>query len=197
MSERSVHVLVVDGFADWEPGHALAEVRRSGGFAVRVVGFTEQPIRSMGGLRVMPDVALESVKPEQVALFLLPGGDIWEREYPRAELEALLHRLVAAHVPVAAICGATLAVARAGLLDTRRHTSNAPEYIAHHVPTYTGRDRYETQLAVRDAGVITASGLGSVEFAREIFEELGVLPPAVRQVWFEAFKYGALPQAAV
>ena len=36
----SVHVVVAEGFADWEPGHALAEIRRSGGIAVRSVGFT-------------------------------------------------------------------------------------------------------------------------------------------------------------
>lgn len=31
MSDRTVHVIIFDGFADWEPGHALAELRRSGG----------------------------------------------------------------------------------------------------------------------------------------------------------------------
>jgi putative intracellular protease/amidase len=33
-------------------------------------------------------------------------------------------------VPVAAICGATEALARAGLLDRRPHTSAAPEALA-------------------------------------------------------------------
>jgi putative intracellular protease/amidase len=194
---KSVHILVFDGFADWEPAHALAELRRTGGFGVWSVGFTGDPVRSMGGLRVMPDGALYSVAPADVALFILPGGDLWEDEsaYPRAELETLLHQLVAAHVPIAAICGATLAVARAGLLDTRPHTSNAPEYIAKHASAYTGRDRYQASLAVRDTGVITASGLGSVDFAREIFEELGVFPPKVRPIWYNAFKHGTLPQA--
>ena len=193
---KSVHVLVFDGFADWEPAHALAELRRTGNVPVWTVGFTTDPVRSMGGLRVLPDAALESVDPSFVALFMLPGGDLWEHDYPRAEIESLLHRLVDARVPIAAICGATLAVARAGLLDSRRHTSNGAEYVAQHVPTYGGRDRYDTALAVRDDGLITASGLGSVEFAREIFEELEVFPPAVRPVWYEAFKHGTLPQKA-
>ena len=194
---KSIHILVFDGFADWEPAHALAELRRTGGYAVWSVGFTEDPVLSMGGLRVTPNGALHSVSPADAALFILPGGDMWEKEsaYPRAELEALLHKLVAANVPIAAICGATIAVARAGLLDTRSHTSNAPEYLTQHAAGYLGRDRYDASLAVRDTGVITASGLGSVDFAREIFEELGVFPAKVRPIWYDAFKYGTLPQA--
>jgi putative intracellular protease/amidase len=120
----AVHVLVFDGFADWEPAFALAELRRSGGWEVVTVGFSRAPIRSMGGLQVVPDRALGALDPATVRLFLLPGGDLWEGDYPRPELEALLHDLRERRVPIAAICGATLALARAGLLNDRSHTSN-------------------------------------------------------------------------
>src|SRR5690349_23307515 len=99
MASRAVHVLVFDGFADWEPAFALAELRRSGGRAVTVVGFDERPVTSMGGLRVTPERALGDVQPEAVELLILPGGDLWEGEYPRAALEALLGALVAAATP--------------------------------------------------------------------------------------------------
>jgi hypothetical protein len=45
----AVHVLVFEGFADWEPAYALAELRRSGGLDVVTLGFTDAPVRSMGG----------------------------------------------------------------------------------------------------------------------------------------------------
>jgi putative intracellular protease/amidase len=189
----AVHVLVFDGLADWEPGHALAELRRSGGLPVRAVGFTADAVTTMGGLRILPELPLEAVRPDEVRLLLLPGGDLWEGDYPRSALEALLGTLAGAGIPIAAICGATLALARAGLLDDRRHTSNDPEYLAQHAPGYRGRRLYVPELAARDRGVITASGLGNVEFAREIFEELGVLSPADRLLWFEMFKHGTLP----
>jgi len=188
-----VHVLVFDGLADWEAGHALAELRRSGGLEVVAVGFNTDAVTTMGGLHVLPDLALSAVVPSDVRLFLLPGGDSWEGTYPRANLEAMLRTLMEKGIPVAAICGATLALARAGLLDDRRHTSNAPEYLAQHAPNYKGSGFYLPQLATRDRGVITASGLGSVEFAREIFEELGVLSPGDRSLWFEMFKHGTVP----
>ena len=189
----AVHALVFDGFADWEPAFALAELRRSGGLEVVTVGFDRTPIRSMGGLRVVPDRALAEIDPAVVRLILLPGGDLWEGQYPRPELETLLHDLQRTRVPIAAICGATLALARAGLLDDRRHTSNELAYLEGMVPEYAGASRYVDALAVRDDGLITASGVGATEFAREIFEELEVFSAADRPIWYHLFKYGALP----
>ena len=196
MRGAQVHVLVFDGLADWEAAHALAELRRSGGLAVVAVGFDADAVTTMGGLRILPDVALAAVVPSDVRLFLLPGGDIWEGEYPRATLDVLLRTLTEKGIPVAAICGATLALARVGLLDDRRHTSNGPEYLAQHAANYKGSSAYVPKLAIRDRGVITASGLGCLEFAREIFEELGVLGPEDRSQWFEMFKHGKVPPAA-
>lgn len=198
MMVDQVHVLVFDGFADWEPAHALAELRRWGHHEVVAVGFSSAAVTSMGGLRVMPDRTLGEVIAHQVRVLIIPGGDLWEREhaYPRAELEALLSGLLAAERPIAAICGATVALARAKLLDERRHTSNAPTYLSDMVPDYRGGARYEPTLAVRDRGVITASGLGAVDFAREIFAELGLFSEGDAATWFDMFKHGKLPDAA-
>jgi putative intracellular protease/amidase len=190
----AVHVVVFDGFADWEPAYALAELRRSGGLDVVTLGFTDAPVRSMGGLRVVPDRAIAGLDIAAVRLLVLPGGDMWEGVYPRADLDTLLTEVQARRVPVAAICGATLALARAGLLNDRAHTSNERAYLTNLVPEYTGDGRYVDELAVRDRGVITASGLGPTEFAREIFEELEVFTAEERPVWYHLFKHGRFPQ---
>lgn len=195
MAERAVHVLVFDGFADWEPAYALAELRRWGKREVVVIGFDESPVTSMGGLRVAPLRALADVRAADVGLLILPGGDLWEGEYPRVALEALLIALVSSAVPVAAICGATLVLARAGLLNDRRHTSNMQSYLREHAPEYTGAAAFDPALAVSDRGVITASGLGPVDFARAIFRELRVFSAADEQLWFDMFKHGQLPDA--
>lgn len=192
----AVHVLVFDGYADWEPAFALAELRRSGGFEVMTVGFSKSPVRSMGGLRVVPDRSLAELAPAVVRLLLLPGGDLWEGDYPRPPVERLLTAFSDAGVPIAAICGATIAAARAGLLDDRAHTSNEREYLERFAPEYAGPQHYVDALAVRDRGVITASGLGPIEFAREIFEELGVFSEADRRVWVHLFKHGRMPEPA-
>ena len=192
----SIHILVFNGFADWEPSYALAELRRSGGHRVVTVGFSGDEVTSMGGLRVRPDRALDDVHAEDVRLLILPGGDMWEREdaYPRAELEAFLDEVLTENRPVAAICGATVALARAGLLDDRRHTSNAPSYLAEQVPSYRGAALYEPRLAVYDRCIITASGLGPVDFARAIFDELGLFSESDRALWYDMFKHGKMPE---
>lgn len=53
MPDKAVYLLVVDGFADWEPAHALAELRREGKYRVETVGVTGDAVESMGGLRVV------------------------------------------------------------------------------------------------------------------------------------------------
>ena len=195
MTPKAAHILVFEGFADWEPAHALAELRRSGNRSVVVVGFDLEAVTSMGGLRVTPDRALGDILQSEIEILILPGGDFWEGAYPRNELNRLLNDASAAGVPIAAICAGTLAVARAGLLNDRRHTSNAPGYIAEHVPEYSGAALYETVPAVGDRGVITASGLAPVEFAREIFKQLKIFSAADEELWFDMFRHGRIPQA--
>jgi hypothetical protein len=83
------------------------------------------------------------------------------------------------------------------LLNDRRHTSNAPGYIAKYSPDYSGDVLYQPGPAVNDRGVITASGLAPIEFAREIFKQLRIFTAANEELWFDMFKHGRIPQPAV
>jgi putative intracellular protease/amidase len=194
--KKAVHLLVMEGFADWEPSHAMAELRRHGHYRVETVGLSSTPVQSMGGLMVVPSKTVSEVDPSDVAVFILPGGDRWERSPIEPELEHLLKKLDADGVPIAAICGATVAISKVGLLRGRRHTSNGLEYLRSKVAGYSEADHYVDVPAVRDHGLITASGLADVEFARELFEELDVLTPAHRAQWAQIFRSARLPPGA-
>jgi len=193
MPEKAVYLLVVEGFADWEPAHAVAELRRQGHYRVESVGLTSAPVRSMGGISVLPSTTVSEVDPADVAVFILPGGDRWELVPIEPRLEAALKRMDADDVPIAAICGATVAISKIGLLRDRRHTSNGLDYLRSHVPDYSAADNYVHAPAVRDRRLITANGLADVEFAREIFEELDVLSAEDRSLWAQMFRSAKLP----
>jgi len=55
---------------------------------------------------------------------------------------------------------------------------------------------YVDTPAVRDRGLITASGLADVEFAQEVMAELGVLSEADRAYWAQLFREGRLASGA-
>lgn len=196
MPDKAIYFLAVDGFADWEAAHAVAELRRHGGYRVETVGLTRTQVISMGGLRVVPTRTVDEIEIKDVAVFIMPGGDRWENMPMEAELESALMRLDAGDVPIAAICAATVAIARLGLLRGRQHTSNGLKYLQSRAPSYNEAQNYVEAPAVRDRGLITASGLADVEFAREILEELNVLSPHDRAVWADIFRKAELPDEA-
>jgi len=192
MTGPTVKLLVFDGLADWEPAFALCAINRSGRFKIATVGFSREPVMSMGGLRLTPDAVISDVEPAGTAIFIMPGGDMWEQQ-SNPEVVKLLDRLEAANVPIAAICAATLEVARAGLTRKRRHTSNSLRYLRTAVPEYRDDKLYVDDLAVSDGGLITASGLGAIEFGREIMRQLGIHSEEDIASWFGMFKHGVIP----
>ena len=189
----TVHLFVFDTLADWEPGFAIAGLnnpdgqRVPGRYQVRTVASTPDPVTTVGGVRIQPDLSLDRLSPADSAMLILPGGETWE---PGANADAVekAKAFLAAGVPVAAICGATAGLARGGILDTRRHTSNAPEYLA--ATSYRGGHLYQAADVVNDQNVITASAMKSLEFAREIFARLDVYEDKVLDAWYGLFKTG-------
>ena len=179
MANRTAYVFIFDGFADWEPASALAELRRTFGFSVKTFAREAIPIVSMGGLKISPDQRMQEVRPELVDILILPGGDMWMG----GEVEGVTYLIKAVHQagrPIAAICAATLSLAHAGLLNDHRHTSNGDGFIAKHVSAYRGHDLYAKASAARDGNLITANGLSPFAFAAEIFR--AVAPERSRDI---------------
>ena len=190
----TVHVYIFDGYADWEPAFAVAGVRNPrfhkepGRWQVRTVAETRNVVRSMGGFAVLPDLRLDELDPRRSRLLILPGGEGWEDEQRHREAIALAGEFMEEPVPVAAICGATAGLARAGLLKGRAHTSNAASYLKG--SGYDDAERYVEEPAVNDRGLITAGGMAPIEFAREIFATLDIYEPEALEAWLQLYKTG-------
>ena len=190
--KNKAYLLVFDGLADWEPAHALCEINKSGKFDIVTAGFSRAAVATMAGLKLTPDITIDEISPAGTSILILPGGDMWEKQSDE-KLKVLLRRLHEEAVPIAAICAATLEIVRAGLTQGIRHTSNAREYLQAMVPDYKDGDLYSDELAVADNNIITASGLGCVEFAREVIKQLNLYSEADTRLWFEMFKHGVVP----
>jgi len=185
-----VHCYVFDTLADWEHGFAVSGINNTqfhrvpNRWQVRTVGMRRDPVVTAGGVRIIPDLTLDELSPASSQMLILPGGDAWD-EGGNTEVVEVAREFLANGVPVAAICGATAGLARAGLLDDRRHTSNAREYIA--ATGYRGGELYQEDPAVTDGDVITAASMAPLEFAYHIYRRLDLYAPDVLEAWYGLF----------
>ena len=169
--------ILTEGFADWETALLNAAAHSYLAVETRFATPGGLPVRSAGGMQVTPDLAIEAIEPDQLDALIVCGGTAWASATP----PDITPQLVAAHQAgktVAGICDGTVALARAGLLDTVRHTSNTPENLP---PTgYAGAAHYLDQPdAVRDGQIITAPGTAPVSFMGQVLESLGLRTPDV------------------
>lgn len=191
----TVYLYVLDTMADWEIGYLTAELN-SGRYGkkdqpatqVVTVGLDKTPITTMGGLRVLPDIPLQECSPTTGDTLLLPGGDTWLAPIHAPVLE-LAGRCLEQGIRVAAICGATMGLAQAGLLNgSRNHTSNDRAYLKMVCPQYSGEACYQDQPVVTDGNLITASGIAPLEFAAHVLKALDVFAPDTLDAWYNLNK---------
>lgn len=188
---RDIVLYATDTMADWEYGYLTsgitwADDAAPGRYRLRVLGDGPGEVTTKGRLRIRTDGSIDEVDEAEVALLVLPGADTWDEGHE--PVLALARSLLHDGTPVAAICGATLGLARAGLLDDRAHTSNAPEFLAG--SGYGGAAHYREERAVDDRGVITAGATAPVDFAAAVFRRLELFPPAVVDAWYGLYTTG-------
>lgn len=190
MANKIAYLYVLDTLADWEPGYITAELNtgryfKAGAapYSVKTIAVSKAPITTMGGLKILPDYTIEEVRLEDARLLLLPGADVWQQ--PRhAPIFDLVRHCLDAGVVVAAICGATVALAKAGILDQYKHTSNDLNYLLQSCPNYKGSENYLHQPVVADNNLITATALAPLEFAKHILAKLQVFSDATLDAWY-------------
>lgn len=192
----TIYVYILDTFADWELGQVTAELN-SGRFfkkdaqsvSVKTVSCSKEPIKSMGGMTIVPDCLIDDIIVGEDSVLLLPGADTWSEPKHGAIIEKA-EELLSLGAAVGAICGATVALANAGLLDNRPHTSNGPGFLEMFVPNYRGQEFYVDQPSTAANNLITASSTGSLLWAKQIIQQLDVFQPDTLEAWYDYFSTG-------
>jgi putative intracellular protease/amidase len=191
---NTVYLYVFDTMADWEIGYLTAELNTGRyykkGLApskIVTVGFDKTPVTTMGGLTILPDIKLDECSIESTDALILPGGETWT-EAIHEPILTIVERCLQEGTLVAAICGATMGLAQAGLLNSRLHTSNDLEYLKMICPAYTGETYFKMEPAVTDGTLITASGIAPLEFSVQVLKAMGVLSSQTLDAWYRLNK---------
>ena len=188
---QDVVLYATDTMADWEyayltTGLTMAAEQEPDRFRLRVLADGQPEVTTAGRLRLQTDGDLNEVTLDDVALLVLPGADTWDDGHER--VLDLARTLLQRGTPVAGICGATYGLARAGLLDSRPHTSNAPDFLA--ASGYAGSDHYREERVVDDGGLITAPASAPVDFSAAVFRRLDLFPPEIIDAWYGLYTTG-------
>jgi putative intracellular protease/amidase len=168
---QPIHIVLSDSFSDWEIAPLTGVGRSFYGADIRFSAANPGSLKSAGGMTVCK---LPMFSEAIDAVVVVCGGPAFEGESP-PDLSHALRGAFQNGCIIAGICGGTLALARAGLLDSVRHTSNAANYIGSHVPNYQGAAFYVDQpRALRDGRIITAPAPAPATFASEVLRSAGL-----------------------
>lgn len=170
--KKTIGFVFIDKFADWEFG--LLSGSATDWFAARAVALSPLTgqVRSIGGLKLVPERGVGTEENSDLDAVAVIGSDTWPSE-DAPDIAPLLHATLARGGIVGGICGGTLALARAGIFEDRRHTSNGAGWIESKIGDYLGSSLYQdVPYAVRDAHIVSAPGSAPGTFTTNFLEAL-------------------------
>jgi putative intracellular protease/amidase len=169
--QKSIALCLIDGFADWEFGFLAGAAKKWLDCDVKVVSTIKGPITSIGGVRPSGERLVTEIRTGEYDGIAVIGSDHWTPEAATLVAPVLAGLYHEGRV-VGGICGGTLALARAGLLDDVEHTSNSRDLLSG-VEGYRGARLYrDAPHAIRSGRIVTAPGSAPGTFAVEFLTAL-------------------------
>lgn len=195
MSNKVLYILLPD-YAAHEAVY-LSQAIASDAFALKenpryinkIVAPTLEPIKSLGGFRVLPDYSFETMPDDYAALALI-GGFGWAT--PIAEnVVPIVKSAIEDGKIVGAICNAVSFLAKHGFLNVVKHTGNGLEQLKlWGGDNYTNCMGYVHAQAVSDRNIVTANGSATLEFAKELLFLLKNDSPEKIEMFYQFNKQG-------
>lgn len=195
MGNEILYILLPD-FAEHEIVY-LSQAIASDEFALKenpkyvnkAVALTMEPVKSIGGFRILPDYSFEAM-PDDYAALVLIGGFGWSA--PVAEqVVPIVRQAIERGKIVGAICNGASFMAKYGFLNAVRHTGNGLEQLRlWGGDNYTNIDGYVHAQAVCDKNIVTANGSATLEFARELLRMLENDTPERIEMYYQFNKKG-------
>lgn len=195
MNNEILYLLLPD-FAEHEMVY-LAQAISSDEYALKenpkyvnkIVAPTLEPIKSIGGFRMIPDYSFDTMPGEYAAIVLI-GGFGWST--PIADRVAqIVAKAIASGRTVGAICNAVSFMSRHGFLNNINHTGNGLDQLKlWGGDNYANPEGYLHKQAVSDKKIVTANGSATLEFAKEILLLLENDTPDRIEMYCQFYKQG-------
>lgn len=193
--KQKVLFILLNEYTDWE-GAFLSTALHVGvipggeiKYEVHTVAPASDTVCSIGGFRTLPDYSFENMPKDYAALVLI-GGNRWDS--PEAELVVpLVQEALDKSKIVGAICNGASFLCSHGFLNNIKHTGNGLDQLKKWGgPRYTNAENYVEAQAVSDKNIVTANGVGYLEFTCEILLLLKANSPEQIDAWYDFYKNG-------
>ena len=192
---KKVLFVLLNEYTDWE-GAFLSTALHVGvmpgseiKYRVHTVAPTLDAVCSIGGFKTPPDYSFENMPNDYAALVLI-GGNRWDS--PEAELVVpLVQEALDKGKIIGAICDGASFLCSHGFLNNVKHTGNGlDQFKQWGGDKYTNEAGYIEAQAVSDKNIVTANGVGHLEFTREMLLLLKANSPKQIDAWYDFYKNG-------
>ena len=193
--KQKVLFILLNEYTDWE-GAFLSTALHVGvipggeiKYEVHTIAPTSDAVRSIGDFRTLPDYSFENMPKDYAALVLI-GGNRWAS--PEAELFVpLVREALDKGKIIGAICNGASFLCSHGFLNNVKHTGNGLDQLKKWGDiVYTNAENYVEAQAVSDKNIVTAKGVGYLEFTREMLLLLEANTPENIASWYDFYKNG-------
>ncbi|QOV12593.1 DJ-1/PfpI family protein [Viridibacillus arvi] len=187
--KKEILFVVLEEFADWEMSYVAAFLNNTEKYITKLVSVSEDVIKSIGGIRVLPDYTFRNM-PEIFYGLILIGGNSWRKPLNNNVIP-IMEKALSMDIPIGAICDATVFMGANGWLNDIKHTSNDLKDLKTYAKdNYRNEINYVLEQAVSDGKIVTANGTASLEFAKEILELLEAYPKELINQLYNFHKLG-------
>ena len=192
---KNIVFVILDEFADWEAAFlssALNDKNITKDYTTNFASIDKNLKKSMGNLKVLPDLTLKEIDENDVDGLVLIGGRTW-----RSQIEETNTKIVELvkkfknnpNKVVGAICDAAYFLATNGLLNDRKHTVNSFDEIKDN-SNYTNSKNFVEMESVIDGNLVTAKGDSPIHFAKNVMMALGDIPEKNVNLFFDIYTIG-------